>query len=888
MSSPRFHRWPSERRARGASRHPGLSAIGCAVLAACGPAIAQSQAPSASTSGDGTQALETVQVSGFRTQNTRSIATKSSAVQTVDTVAADEVGRLPDFNVGDALKRVTGVSTLEYQGEPRYVIVRGLNGNYNTTLIDGFAFATTDIGSRQILMEVLPSNFVQRIDVTKTFLPSSDGGSIGGTANLVTASGFDHPDGALALQAKGGASLMDAAFGGAEPAGEASAKWGRRFGPGNQFAFLGAASYWTRHIHVPQIESGGSLNWYNADGTRNTTPYGGTGFAVPTERRWYNYDNDRDRGGLTARLDWQPEGAVSGHLAGYYFKQRERSDRATQNAQVAATATVSGQTPTSGTLSNVSQYVEMGRLRWDRALYGVNGELKAELAPQWQADVRGSVSRATVDNPQSWDHFTQNGLAYRYDWSAPTPVFTPVNAANAGNPARYGNGYHQEENTDYAQRVTDLQANLRHNMDDDSRGLGAATGARLVRTRMDTAFSRQTWNAVPYTLADVLGGTTCGFNCSSPLFLIDSGKASDAWNASRASVTPVTDVAAQNNATYTVDEDIQAAYAQLQWHADNWLVAGGLRYEHTRFGSTGWQLSNGTAWTPVGAERKYGDWLPSLAGFYATGPSSKLRFGVSRTIGRPRPDQMALKGGTLNTAATPDTLTQSNPDLKPRRSDNVDLGHDWVIDGGRGLLSVALFHKRISDEIFRYGAMQTLDGVDTLVTQPRNASGLVRLTGIEIGAIKELGSLHPTLKGFTVSFNAMSMKVRYPVTLGDGTSTTLSILPQQPKSLWNAALTYEEGPWHAKAAWNHTGKLWDDRFPNYDSLPQFYRNRFQQPTDKLDVQLAYDVSRRLSLTLDALNITGQGFQYNDGRSQEFVQSTWKVAPIVMVGLNVKL
>ena len=211
-----------------------------------------------------------------------------------------------------------------------------------------------------------------------------------------------------------------------------------------------------------------------------------------------------------------------------------------------------------------------------------------------------------------------------------------------------------------------------------------------------------------------------------------------------------------------------------------------------------------------------------------------------------------------------------------------------MIDGGRGLLSVALFHKRISDEIFRYGAMQTIDGVDTLVTQPRNASGRVRLTGIEIGAIKELGSLHPTLKGFTVSINAMSMKVRYPVTLGDGTSTTLSILPQQPKSLWNAALTYEEGPWHAKAAWNHTGALWDDRFPNYDSLPQFYRNRFQQPTDKLDVQLAYDVSRRLSLTFDALNVTGQGFQYNYGRSQELVQSAWKVAPIVMVGLNVKL
>jgi hypothetical protein len=104
----------------------------------------------------------------------------------------------------------------------------------------------------------------------------------------------------------------------------------------------------------------------------------------------------------------------------------------------------------------------------------------------------------------------------------------------------------------------------------------------------------------------------------------------------------------------------------------------------------------------------------------------------------------------------------------------------------------------------------------------------------------------------------------------------------------NLALTYEDGPWHAKLAWNHTGTLWDDRFPNYDSQAQLYRNRYQQPTNKIDLQLAWDVTSNVSLTFDALNLTGQGFQYNFGRSQEYVQSTWKIAPIVMVGLNMKL
>ncbi|MFY8018039.1 MAG: TonB-dependent receptor [Inhella sp.] len=858
-----------------------------ALLALEGGAFAQTSGDLPAADPGQAATLPTVQLQSFRTQNTRSIANKQASLLTVDSVSSDDVGRLPDFNVGDALKRVTGVNTLEYQGEPRFIIVRGLNGNYNSTLIDGFAFATADIGSRQALMEVLPSNFTYRIDVTKTFLPENDGGSIGGTVNLVTASGFNHPDGVLSLQAKGGASLMGEQYGGRKPAGEASAKWGKRFGSANEFAFLGTASYWQRHMFIPQIETGGSLNWYDAAGKRVTAPHGGNGIAVPTERRWYNYDNDRNRTGLTARLDWQPDGKLSGHLASFYFKQQEHSDRSTQNAQVQNAATVSNQTPTSGSLNNLLQYAELGQLRWDRALYGINGELKADLAPQWQADLRGSVSRATVSNPQTWDFFRQTGLGFKYDWSAPTPTFTALNPALADDPARYANFYHREEETGYAQRVTDLQANLRHNMDEDSRGLGAAAGARLVRTRMDTDFVRQTWNTMPYNLGGALAGTTCGFNCNTPMFVVDAQRANELWLANRGGVTPVTDVAAEKGNTYSVDEDISAAYAQVQWRAADWLIAGGLRFEHTRFGSEGLQQTNGV-WGPVSAEQSSDHVLPSLAGFYATGKDSKLRFGISQTVGRPRLDQMAYRGSVLSTTTSPNTLTQSNPSLKPRRSDNFDLGHNWVLDKGRSLVSVALFHKNIRDEIFRFGELQTINGVETLVTQPRNTDGKTRITGIELGVIKELGSLATALKDFTVSFNATALNVRYPIKLADGTNTTLNVLPQQPKQQFNLALTYESGPWHAKAAWNHTAELWDDRFPNYDSQAQFYRNRYQQATNKVDLQLAYDVSRNTSLSIDVFNATGQGYQYNFGRAQEHVQSTWKVAPIVLFGVNVKL
>ncbi|WP_223214378.1 TonB-dependent receptor [Xanthomonas sp. NCPPB 1638] len=849
----------------------------------------QAPAPAAAAPADAAaQTLDAVQVrTSFQSQNTRAIATKQAAPTIVDSVAADSIGQLPDFNVGDALRRVTGVSTVEYQGEPRYVTVRGLNGNYNSMLIDGFAFASNDIGSRQALMDVLPANFVDRIDVVKSLLPENDGGAIGGVTNLVTATGFGRPDGLLTASAKGGANLMGSRYGGLTPVGEGELKWGRRFGRDGTFAFLGAASVWHREISVPQQENGGALNWYNADGTRAPVPYGGVGDAVPSERRWYNYDNTRERRGLTARVDWQPDGPLSGHVSGYAFRQREASNRATQAAQVQNSARLTRTGPQSGTLDNLNQLVELGQLRWKRGLSGINGELLAELPAQWRGALRASTSRATVDNPQTWDRFQQNRLAYGFDWSGELAAFAPVSPALTEDPTRYANLNHQQERTRYAERVNDLQLEFSRNMDEDSQGLGLAWGLRQVRTHMQTAFQRTTWSGLPYSLADVLGPPTCALGCTTQMMTIDPALADARWDAVAGQARGVPDTTAQNSGSYAVDEQVRAGFAQAQWRDERWRLAGGVRLEQTRFDSTGQQLS-GSVWSPVGAERTYRTWLPSLAGQWQTSANGTLRVGASRSIGRPRLDQMALNGGVLTLGSTPPTLNQGNPDLQPRRSQNLDLGHDWTFDDGGSLLSIALFRKTIDNEIFRYGQLQEIDGQQVLVTQPRNTDHPVRMRGAELGAIKELGPWLPALAGLSVGANVTFLHVDYPVVLGDGIRTTLDVLPQQPRQLWNLTLNYASGPLRSTLAWSRTGELWDDRYPNYSSQQEFYRNRYQQPLDRLDLKLAWDMSPMLAVSLDVLNLAGQGYQYRIGRNQEYVQSAWKMAPTVMLGISVKL
>lgn len=862
-------------------------ALGVALSTCATGAAAQEAAPAADAPSPPRQ---TVEIKGARSSNVKTIATKRDAVALVDTIAADEIGKLPDFNVGDVLKRVTGVATLSYQGEPRFVIVRGLNANYNTTLIDGFTLATADVGGRQVYMEVLPASFVRRVDVTKSALPETDGGAIGGVVNMVSGGAFNYREGLLDLSAKAGRNLGRPESGGSRPIGEAQGRWATRFGPDNAFGLMTTASYWTREINVPQIESGSTLNTYGRTGARDAVFDAGNASAVPTERRWYNYDNTRTRTGLTARLDWRPLDAMSAYVSAYDFRQKEDSDRYGLLAAVDGSARVVNQSATGGTIGSASQTADVGRLRWKRGLYGANGEFKVDLRPRLTADVRASLSKSTVDNPQTWERFIQPGLAFNYDWSGKYPVFTAV-SPNAADPTRYALQYHRAENTFYEATVKDAQTNLKYNMDDDGRGWGGAVGARALLTESDTSFQRVDYSGAPYTLADVLGGGgLCAVACNIRIPLIDFGRADAAFARYGAGGKTTVDLASRYGNTYGLREHVDAAYAQGQFRAERWLVAGGLRLERTRFDSDGYQGVNGV-YAPASTSNSYSNLLPSVTAVMETGAESKLRLGVSRTVGRPRFEQIATHGGALNTTAGVPTLSSGNPDLKPRLSTNFDLGHEWYLDGGRGIVSLALFHKRIKDEIFNFGQMQSMpvNGVPTqvLVTQARNTANQTRLTGVEFGVTKDLTFLPAPFDGLGVGVNGSFSRAHYPVTLSDGSTLVLDTLQQQPRQVWNAALYYEKGPLHAKLAWSHLGRLWDSRFPNFTPAG-FIFNRYQAPTDNVDIQLAYDISKRATISLDVQNATSQGQRYDFGPGQRYVQSAWKLYPSVLVGLNVKL
>lgn len=828
--------------------------------------------------------LDEIVITGQTLADKRAIAAKRDSTHVQDSVAGDEISKLPDFNAGDAVKRVAGVNVVTYQGEPRYVTIRGLGADYNTTLIDGFHVASPDVegGGRRIYMEVLPSNFVSRIDVTKTGSADTDGQAIGGVINFVTPSAFNFDKNVLTISGEAGAYLQSGAVGGATPTGQTDVFAARRFGKDNQFGIALGGSFWRRDIEVPQIESGGQWYWYGDDG-KVALPYGGNGIGVPGERRWYVYDNSRQRQGGNAKFDWQASDNVKTTFGAYYFNQTERSDR-NENTFTNPGTTVVDQTATSGTI-NGSQTVQLGQLRFDRSMYGVNNTTEFTPVDKLQVETKIGWSGASLSNPQTWDQFKQNNLPVSYSTAGSIPVVTPLSASYS-DPSSYALVNHRYETQDLRTNLYEGQLNVAYNLAPEDRGFGVKVGTSAMRTYRDLVTSRTIYSGMPYSLADVQSSRTlCSFGCSTgQFFTIDPGRASAALANNMNAAQISSDLAYANAGTYSLQEGVITGYGLVQFAADRWRAQAGLRYEATNFSSQGTKAVD-TVYVPTSNTNNYANLLPSASVSYDLTPDLKTRFAYSRTLGRPKYTDLADHGGTLVTTGSQPILQQSNPNLRPRVSDNFDLSEEYYFDDGKGMASVALFAKNIKNEIFTYGIQQNLPGIDqpVLVTQAQNSSAPVKVQGIEFNLIKNFTFLPDPFDGFGLIANGTLLHTSFPITLADGSTIQALGLPQQAEKMFNLILFYEKGPWHGRIGWNYTGRLWDDRFSNLTSASQFYRNRYQAPFAQINIQVGYDVNEHLKITANAFNVTGAGLRDTIGDNLELTQAYIGFAPAVMAG-----
>ncbi|MCT1525315.1 TonB-dependent receptor domain-containing protein [Sphingobacterium lactis] len=131
-----------------------------------------------------TSTLDQVVVTGsFKKESTAGLyAQQKNAASVTDGISSEQIARTPDNNIGQVLKRVSGVTTVDN----KYVVVRGLSDRYNQAMIDGVTLPSTNMNRRNFSFDVLPQELVSNVVVHKTATPDMPAEFSGGQVSVNT------------------------------------------------------------------------------------------------------------------------------------------------------------------------------------------------------------------------------------------------------------------------------------------------------------------------------------------------------------------------------------------------------------------------------------------------------------------------------------------------------------------------------------------------------------------------------------------------------------------------------------------------------------------------------------------------------------------------------
>src|SRR5688572_10175222 len=151
-----------------------LASMAAAAQTTTAATEAATPAPQSTTSAsDEPRTLDQVAVVGIRGSLEAAKDIKRDSTQIVDAIVADDIGKLPDTNVAEALGRVAGVQLERGMGEGSDILVRGLRENvilYNgRQIVDATGRGGNGLDqlntSTYGLLTLVPSELISRLSV---------------------------------------------------------------------------------------------------------------------------------------------------------------------------------------------------------------------------------------------------------------------------------------------------------------------------------------------------------------------------------------------------------------------------------------------------------------------------------------------------------------------------------------------------------------------------------------------------------------------------------------------------------------------------------------------------------------------------------------------------
>jgi TonB-dependent receptor len=810
------------------------------------------------------------------------LESRRQSVRLTDSVASNDLGVLPDFNIGENIQRLPGISVELDQAEARYVTIRGFSPNYSSITINGSMIAATERNTRRVEMDALPASLASSIEVTKTQTPDMEGHSVGGVIDIKGPRAIRSQPLTAKVNAKVGSYTNDEGFNGSGPSGSADVLVTRTFLDGKMGLAI-SGNYYLRDSYTPQAEFGSSRMWYTDAGVRVTAPYGGNGHAVPVERRWYWYHNHRERKGGSVKWEYNPNSDLSIWALGFYNTATDDEARQTDLLTWNTSTAISNQTATSGTLTNnaMLQQQFLGKFDFERTVGGVQAGADLRVGDH-QVAARINYSGSYFNNPENWNEWRQTGsqLAVRYQLDGDVYRFEDVSPAARANLAAYTPFRRQFDRRNLREDLYEAAVDFSSAKIGQSDALSYKVGGKL--RRIERTFDENRDGYLPnagntYTLASAnvvrsdLFLQPPGALAGQSIIVVDPTRSRESFDAHLAA-NPTqwrydAMITQDNNLDYSAVEDVGAGYIQGEYRKERIHLIGGVRYEHTSEEGTGRVLRAG-AWTSNTTAGSYENWMPSIVANFELTKRDRLVLAVSKTIGRPAFNQFAPVGESINDLAGALTITRSNPDLKPRQSTNFNVTLDHYFDNKAGYVSAGAFMADVTDEIFTATSQLDviLDGLsrEATVTQPTNVDRPYRVRGLEFTVVRNLDFLPAALNGFKVNGNLTLLDSDFAIRMADGTYFQTIAPFGAPKRAWNVALLYDKRKFSAKLAWNHTGMKLTERINTAES----YRNRYDGAVTRLTASVSYRLNRNWLVNASGWNLTGVGRTEVLGRDQE--------------------
>jgi len=838
--------------------------------------------------------LETVVVTGIRASREQSIAAKRNADSVVDVVTSEDIGKMPDKNVADAIQRVPGVNTSSAAGgeggfdENDRVSIRGTSPSLTQTLINGHSVATGDwfildqfqtVG-RSVSFTLLPSELVGKVTVHKSATADLVEGGVAGVVNVETRKPLEFRK-SLTAEASVQAVYADLPKK-TDPQISALFNWKN---DQNNLGVLVQAFSETRHVRRDGQEILGYVTINPASPAAQAHP-DLAGVASPDLIGAALFTQTRKREGGSIDIQVKPTNDLTldanglySHLAAENYNRNFMAwpsnllnsvdGNGVPNGIVPSAYTVKNGTlvsasfPAQGTIApgvvdditRPGAAAETYYLDLD-AKYRVNDRLTLSSQVGYTHGIGKTSSQPAYEGNLNNGglNFSMNGLA-----SPATVSFPGINASNF---AGVATGWAWDSNVTATDKETYAQVDGDLSLD---QGMWESLkfGARLAKHMRQVAFpldggctdscftTLPVWDGSTYP-SDFGKGIGNGAGFPPNLWQLSPGSVAAYYAANGVAAGPARQYWPGE---FKVEEQDSAGYVMANLAGHGWRGNVGVRVVGTKLKSTV-NVSPGAnpittsdfgPFTPTEISHSYLDVLPSANIKFDVTRDLVLRAAIARTMARP--DFSAL-GGSVSLDDLNNTGTGGNPDLKPIRSTNLDFTVEWYYQP-KALFALGLFYMDLSSYV-TYGTSGATYFKQTpppgheqvyQITRPINTSGTNK--GFELALQQPIGA------GFGINAN---------YTYADGHEKDGSELVGSSKNTYNLEGYFENDRFSTRLAYTYRS----------DFLVGLDRSFAQHEAAEgsLAASVNYKLDDRFSLTFDALNLNNPTLKmYGNNKDQ---------------------